>query len=223
MKRIWLFLVMVICLAFAVRTLFLIDATALWSDELYSVGKSFQSSFTSMLAMLREDTHPPAYYALLWLWGECVNRISSVWSANAPLALWSVMARRPVCSISAIVWKLPWVGSHRIPCPGVMPTIWRSVWPCRRCLWSFGWPAVDLHRPWSASSNPCSHKLCRLVTTVNKLRTTSVMRGCCVADFKPWAVPSELSGGFAAAGQQQGATGLWVHQQFEQGWRRVVF
>ena len=53
MKRIWLFLVMVLCLAFAVRTLLLIDATALWSDELYSVGKSFQSSFTSMLAMLR--------------------------------------------------------------------------------------------------------------------------------------------------------------------------
>ena len=65
MKRIWLFLVMVLCLAFAVRTLLLIDATALWSDELYSVGKSFQSSFTRMLAMLREDTHPPAYYALV--------------------------------------------------------------------------------------------------------------------------------------------------------------
>ena len=156
------------------------------------------------------------------LWEECVNRISSVWSANAPLALWSVMARGPVCSISAIVWKLPWVGSHRIPCPGVMPTIWRSVWQCRRCLWSFGWPAVDLHRPWSASSNPCSHKLCRLVTTVNKLRTTSVMRGCCVADLKPWAGPSELSGGFAGACQQQGATGLWVHQQFEQGRRRGI-
>ena len=78
MKRIWLFLVMVICLAFAVRTLFLIDATALWSDELYSVGKSFQSSFMSMLAILREDTHPPAYYALLWLWG--------MWSVKALLA-----------------------------------------------------------------------------------------------------------------------------------------
>ena len=51
---------MVLCLAFSLRTLLLIDATALWSDELYSVDKSFQSSFTSMLAMLREDTHPPA-------------------------------------------------------------------------------------------------------------------------------------------------------------------
>ena len=57
---------------------FLIDATALWSDELYSVGKSFQSSFMSMLAMLREDTHPLAYYALLWLWG--------IWSVKALLA-----------------------------------------------------------------------------------------------------------------------------------------
>ena len=45
---------------------------------------------------------------------------------------------------------------------------------------------------------------------------TSVMRGCYVADLKPWAVPSELSGGFAGAGQQQGAAGLWVYEQFEQ-------
>ena len=35
------------------------DATALWSDELYSVGKSFQPSLLAMLDMLREDTHPP--------------------------------------------------------------------------------------------------------------------------------------------------------------------
>ena len=68
MKRIWLFLVMVLCLAFAVRTLLLIDATALWSDELYSVGKSFQSSFTSVLVMLREDTHPPAYSGSGGMW-----------------------------------------------------------------------------------------------------------------------------------------------------------
>ena len=39
-------------------------------DELYSVGKSFQPSFGSLLAMLREDTHPLAYYGLLWLWGH---------------------------------------------------------------------------------------------------------------------------------------------------------
>ena len=51
------------------RVLLLIDATGLWSDELYSVGKSFQPRFSTLLAMLREDTHPPAYYALLWLWG----------------------------------------------------------------------------------------------------------------------------------------------------------
>ena len=29
-----------------------------------------------MLAMLREDTHPPAYYALLWLWGHLVVQSS---------------------------------------------------------------------------------------------------------------------------------------------------
>ena len=74
MKRSWLVLVLALCLVFGLRALLLIDATALWSDELYSVGKSFQPSFSSLLAMLREDTHPPAYYALLWLWGHLVGQ-----------------------------------------------------------------------------------------------------------------------------------------------------
>ena len=42
----WLWLAGLVAGAFAVRTLLLIDATALWSDELYSVGKSFQASPT---------------------------------------------------------------------------------------------------------------------------------------------------------------------------------
>ena len=74
MKRSWLVLVAALCLAFGLRALLLIDATGLWSDELYSVGKSFQPSFGSLLAMLREDTHPPAYYGLLWLWGHLVGQ-----------------------------------------------------------------------------------------------------------------------------------------------------
>ena len=74
MKRSWLVLVMGVCLAFGLRTVWLIDATALWSDELYSVGKSFQPSFNRLLAMLREDTHPPAYYGLLWVWGHLVGQ-----------------------------------------------------------------------------------------------------------------------------------------------------
>ncbi len=74
MKRIWLVLVVSLCLAFGLRVLLLIDATALWSDELYSVGKSFQPSFSRLLVMLREDTHPPAYYSLLWFWGHLVGQ-----------------------------------------------------------------------------------------------------------------------------------------------------
>ena len=54
---------------FAFRALALIDATGLWSDELYSVGKSFQPDLSALIAMLREDTHPPLYYLVLWLWG----------------------------------------------------------------------------------------------------------------------------------------------------------
>ena len=40
----WITLAVLIAAAFALRTLWLIDAMALWSDELYSVGKSFQPS-----------------------------------------------------------------------------------------------------------------------------------------------------------------------------------
>ena len=74
MKRSWIVVVVAVCLAFGLRALLLIDATALWSDELYSVGKSFQPRFGRMLEMLREDTHPPAYYSLLWLWGHLVGQ-----------------------------------------------------------------------------------------------------------------------------------------------------
>ena len=45
--------VVLVCSAFALRSLFLIDATGLWSDELYTVGKSFQPSYEVLLAMLR--------------------------------------------------------------------------------------------------------------------------------------------------------------------------
>ena len=71
----WVLLfVVVVCTGFALKALLLIDATALWTDELYSVGKSFQSSPTALLAMLRHDTHPPLYYGLLWGWGQLVGQ-----------------------------------------------------------------------------------------------------------------------------------------------------
>ena len=65
--------VALVCAGFALKALWLIDATALWSDELYSVGKSFQASPAALLAMLRHDTHPPLYYAVLWGWGQLVG------------------------------------------------------------------------------------------------------------------------------------------------------
>ena len=45
-----------------------------WSDELYTVGKSFQPDYGALVAMLRQDTHPPLYYSLLWLWGAAVGQ-----------------------------------------------------------------------------------------------------------------------------------------------------
>ena len=93
---------MVLCLAFALRTLLLIDATALRSDELYSVGKRLQSSFMSRLAMLREDNHPPLYYSLLWLWGHVVGKALLVfarflgWRILTGALRWSVRRWRSV-------------------------------------------------------------------------------------------------------------------------------
>ena len=67
MNRRWIeTAVVLVCAAFALRSLGLIDATSLWSDELYSVGKSFQPSYAGLLAQLRQDTHPPLYYSPLW-------------------------------------------------------------------------------------------------------------------------------------------------------------
>ena len=66
--------VALVCAGFALKALWLIDATALWSDELYSVGKSFQASPAALLAMLRHDTHPPLYYGVLWGWGQLVRQ-----------------------------------------------------------------------------------------------------------------------------------------------------
>ena len=92
---------MVLCLAFALRTLLLIDATALRSDELYSVGKRLQSSFMSRLAMLREDNHPP-FHTLLWLWGHVVGKALLVfarclgWRILTGALRWSVRRWRSV-------------------------------------------------------------------------------------------------------------------------------
>jgi len=75
MNRRWIAMaVVLVCAAFALRSLGLIDATSLWTDELYSVGKSFQPSYGNLLIQLRQDTHPPLYYSLLWLWGGLVGQ-----------------------------------------------------------------------------------------------------------------------------------------------------
>ncbi|QNJ21564.1 putative conserved membrane protein [Synechococcus sp. MIT S9220] len=71
----WL-LVAFVCAAFALKALLLVDATSLWIDELFSVGKSFQSDYAELIAWLRQDTHPPLYYTLLWLWGGVAGKSS---------------------------------------------------------------------------------------------------------------------------------------------------
>ena len=70
----WWIAVVLVCGVFALKALGLIDATSVWSDELYTVSKSFQPDYGALLAMLRQDTHPPLYYSLLWLWGAAVGQ-----------------------------------------------------------------------------------------------------------------------------------------------------
>ncbi|WP_226413158.1 hypothetical protein [Synechococcus sp. MU1642] len=70
----WLFLVIAICVAFGLRALLLVDASTLWGDELYTVGKSFLPSFRGMLGNLKGDMHPPFYDILLWLWGRLLGQ-----------------------------------------------------------------------------------------------------------------------------------------------------
>ena len=74
LKPIWFLLVIAICLAFSLRALLLIDASTLWGDELYTVGKSFLPSFSEMLGNLKGDMHPPLYDILLWVWGRLLGQ-----------------------------------------------------------------------------------------------------------------------------------------------------
>ncbi len=98
--------VIVVCVAFALKALLLVDATSLWSDELYSVGKSFQLSFMALLAMLSNDTHPPLYSTILWLWGQSVGQNALTLRLLACLAgLWAWWCRdgAPVRSLGSVV------------------------------------------------------------------------------------------------------------------------
>ncbi|WP_216901867.1 glycosyltransferase family 39 protein [Synechococcus sp. CCY 9618] len=69
-NRWWLLLAIAVAVLFALRALALIDATSLWGDELSSARKAFQPSLGFLLDYLREDTHPPLYYLLLWACGR---------------------------------------------------------------------------------------------------------------------------------------------------------
>jgi uncharacterized membrane protein len=69
-NRWWVLLATAVAVLFALRALALIDASSLWGDELSTARKAFELSLPSLFAYLREDTHPPLYYLLLWAWGR---------------------------------------------------------------------------------------------------------------------------------------------------------
>ena len=77
MRRAGFALVLLVCVAFALKALLLLDATSLWKDELYTAVKSFQPSLQDVFAYLRDDTHPPVYYGLVWCWGQLLPQTSA--------------------------------------------------------------------------------------------------------------------------------------------------
>ena len=46
------YIAVLICCLFAFRALLLVDASGLWSDELYSVGKSFESDLRFLSSLM---------------------------------------------------------------------------------------------------------------------------------------------------------------------------
>ena len=140
--------------AFALRTLSLIDATALWSDELYSVGKSFQPSLGVLLDMLRQDTHPPLYYVLLWIWGQLLGQTPvslRLLSWLAYLAGGSVMVAQAVALGDGRQRVLPLAlllafCSPYTPCASRLR---EKAMPCWCCWWH--WPGGGV-----VQNDPCS-------------------------------------------------------------------
>ena len=123
--RLGLMLVVLVCSVFALRALLLIDATGLWSDELYTVGKSFQPDYGALVAMLRQDTHPPLYYSLLWLWGAAVGqsavslRLLSWLAYGLGAVVMVAQARhwlRPPTASAPWLWRLCWRSAAPIRC-----------------------------------------------------------------------------------------------------------
>lgn len=85
-NRWWWLLPIGVAAVFAVRCLALIDATSLWGDELSTARKSFQPSLGFLFDYLREDTHPPLYYLLVWAWGRIAPQTAPALRAFSWLA-----------------------------------------------------------------------------------------------------------------------------------------
>ncbi|MBF2027749.1 MAG: hypothetical protein IGS48_13450 [Oscillatoriales cyanobacterium C42_A2020_001] len=63
--------------AFALKTLSSMHLTGLWNDELATVEKSFQPSFSALMDQLRNDVHPPLYYVILWGLGKVYGQTAT--------------------------------------------------------------------------------------------------------------------------------------------------
>ena len=144
--RLGLMLVVLVCSVFALRALLLIDATGLWSDELYTVGKSFQPDYGALLVMLRQDTHPPLYYSLLWLWGAAVGqsavslRLLSWLAYGLGAVVMVAQARhwlRPPTASAPWLWRLCWFFCGLLPdavCDRRKELVLVALGWCVRCL-----------------------------------------------------------------------------------------
>lgn len=76
-QKVCLALALLASCAFASKALSSMHLTGLWNDELATVEKSFQPSFSALFEQLRNDVHPPLYYVVLWTLGKIYGQTAT--------------------------------------------------------------------------------------------------------------------------------------------------
>ncbi|QEY32423.1 hypothetical protein EVJ50_09535 [Synechococcus sp. RSCCF101] len=153
-------LVVLVCAAFAIKGLVLIDRTSLWNDELRTVIKSFQPSLPDLFRQLSRDTHPPLYYVLVWLWGAAVGQsalslrlfswlaygiggglmaLQAAALAVRPRRAAALAALAAFCSPFPVRFAIEGKGYALLALWVVLALVWRARWLAgRRCAWAYG-------------------------------------------------------------------------------------
>ena len=149
------------CSLFAFKALVLIDATGCGPMSFTALERVFNQALMRLVEMLRNDTHPPLYYLVLWGWGQALAQTPLTlrllsWLAyliGAALVVRQSAAmaprgsmRRTAVSVAALLMLLqslshPLFGGGQKLCPA--GSLVALCWWCRR-RWLDGSGALGL-------------------------------------------------------------------------------